>query len=115
MIEFLDILLGWPDLVVLVVLIALDAWIVARRIRLPSFAAVVGVPLFLVVLPLGSMMIEIDRFSADHRGMLTDGFELLYTWLRFPEYWVLGLGQLGLFLWSRRGEEDIPEASLPAE
>lgn len=93
--------LGWPDLVVLGAILALDVWIVASRRRIAVPIAVLGGALFLFVLPSVSMFLEIDRFAEAHRGQLTDGFERLYVFLRFPEYWILGLTQLGLFGWSR--------------
>lgn len=93
--------LGWPDFVVLGAILVLDVWIVASRARIAVPIAVLGGAMFLVVLPFTSMILELDRFTKEHRGQLTDGFEKLYVFLRFPEYWMLGLTQLGLYLWSR--------------
>ena len=44
-----------------------------------------------VVFPLFSMSLELARVEAN--GGWMDGFEVLYTWLCFPAYWLAGILQ----------------------
>jgi hypothetical protein len=58
--------------------------------------------LYCLVLPVLSMGIELER-ARRPPGVSVDGFEFLYTWLRFPMYWVLFVLQVSfLAIYSSR-------------
>jgi hypothetical protein len=54
------------------------------------------VPLYGFVLPSIAMVVEVTRYSAEWEGYVMDNFEMAYTFLRFSEYWALGVVQIGV-------------------
>jgi hypothetical protein len=59
-----------------------------------------GAFLFGFLVPLFSMMLELERVKL--HGGWTDSFEVLYTYLRFPMYWLIGFIQAVLTLIKRK-------------
>ncbi len=90
-------LLSWFDAFALAVLVVVNRyvwpkfenWSVLISYVLPS------APLFVVILPMISMVIELDRQepSGTH-----DSYESLYALLRFPQYWALGVVQYAIWI-----------------
>jgi len=85
-------LLGWFDAFILATLVVANRYLWSRFGRLPTLIiyALASVPLFGVLLPAISMCFELDRTLPTG---LHDSYEFLYTFLRFPQYWILGAVQ----------------------
>jgi hypothetical protein len=51
-----------------------------------------GILSYILILPFLSMAVEIERVSCEVG--IRDNFEILYTWFRFPLYWILFIIQV---------------------
>jgi hypothetical protein len=83
-------LVGYFDYFICVILITLNVLLWKKRFSV-LMGWLIGFLLFGFVLPFVSMLIEIQLYSADHK--CTDAFEYLYTYLKFPLYWAVGIVQ----------------------
>lgn len=97
------VLLSWFDACVLAALVILNWSLVGKMTGWQVFfgLVIVGLPLFGFLLPAISMGVELSRYEP--QGTY-DAFESAYTFLRFPQYWLVGSVQilvwLGMSLWS---------------
>ena len=83
-------LIGYFDYIVLGILLTLNAIYWRKRLNGKLGCLIVGL-VFGIVLPIISMKIEIARISKEFE--IIDGFNLLYTYFRFPMYWIIGISQ----------------------
>lgn len=87
-------LFGFFDLLVLAAVVLLD--LLLWRYRLPKkmdWKVVAGcLLLFVVVIPMYAARIE--AANAKRESLVIDGFELLYVWLRWPLWWIIGTVEL---------------------
>lgn len=86
-------LFGYFDLVILGVLIFLNIKNYGK-VHL-NLGCWIGVIVFGLVLPFISMSIELQIVQAN--GGWMDSFEVVYVYLRFPTYWMLGILQCIIF------------------
>lgn len=105
--EMIKILFGYFDLVVIIGLLYFNFrfWN-----KLSTFNNCLSTTIFFVtfglVLPLISMIVEIQLYS--NPG--DDAFNLLYTYFRFPVYWVIGVIQLIVIGFRLNKSNSIPNA-----
>lgn len=83
--------LGPFDIVILIAVIFYNYYQRNDKINKTQFI-LLALPVFGLALPLVSMMIEIALVKMT-KGV-TDSLETLYTFLRFPIYWILGVIQI---------------------
>ncbi len=89
--EFLELLLGYFDYVLLLILIIINGYYWRKLPKINScFSIIFFLCLFGFILPTISMFVEIRLNSSPG----DDAFNLLYTYFRFPVYWVIGLIQI---------------------
>lgn len=86
-------IIGYFDYIVLGVLIILNILFWRKTIK-RKIGCLLGGLLFGIALPIVSMSIEIDRVTEEMD--IIDNFTLLYTYFKFPIYWVTGALQSGL-------------------
>ncbi|BAX81826.1 hypothetical protein ALGA_3528 [Labilibaculum antarcticum] len=82
--------IGYFDCIVLGVLGILNAVYWYKRFNRKLGCLIIGLA-FGIILPMISMKIEIVRVSNEFE--IVDGFNLLYTYFRFPMYWIVGICQ----------------------
>lgn len=85
------LLYGAFDIIVIISLMLINLILWKIRINQNIGCLISGV-LFGLILPIISMGFEIDKVTA--RGEIIDNFEVLYTYFRFPVYWLIGIIQL---------------------
>ncbi|PXY01483.1 hypothetical protein DF185_08340 [Marinifilum breve] len=83
-------LIGYFDIIILGLLIVFNILFWKKRINGKIGCLIIGV-LFGVAFPYFSMKIELIRAKSEYE--MIDGFNLLYTTLRFPMYWLIGILQ----------------------
>ena len=84
------ILFGYFDIFILVILIFSNIKFYGK-INVKSGCGLSAL-IFGFLLPLISMLIELEIVKAN--GGWMDSFEVLYVYLRFPTYWVIGIIQV---------------------
>jgi hypothetical protein len=84
------VFIGYFDCIIIVILVLLNIYFCKKSLTTTVGCVISGV-LFGFILPAISMKIEIDRINA------MDAYELLYTYFRFPLYWIMGTIQLIIF------------------
>ncbi len=86
----MQIFFGYFDYLTLVILIFLNIkfWKEKADYKMGCF---VGGLLFGFILPLISMLIELEIVKSN--GGWLDSFEVSYTLLKFPTYWIIGILQ----------------------
>ena len=84
-------ILGYFDYAVIGILIFLNI-IFWKKEFTGKIGCLIGGLLFGFLIPAISMFIEIDR--VEKTIGIIDSFEVLYTYLRFPTYWTIGIVQL---------------------
>jgi len=85
-----SMIIGYFDYAVLVLVVGANAAYIKRygSSSLGCWLLLALGILFCLVLPILSMRVELER-TRRPAGVMVDGFELLYIWLRFPMYWIL--------------------------
>jgi hypothetical protein len=83
-------IIGYFDYIIFGVLVFLNAFFWKKRFK-QNIGCLIGLIVFGIVLPITSMFFEIRRYNAEYKYI--DAFELLYTYFRFPLYWVIGILQ----------------------
>jgi len=88
---------SWFDALAVVCLVVANKMIfrALNANRALVFCIIVSLPLFAIILPLVSMVVELDRSRPIG---LHDSYEFLYVYLRFPQYWVLGAVQFVIWV-----------------
>ena len=84
-------ILGYFDYIILAILIFLNIKFWKIEFRLKS-GCLIGLVLFGFLLPILSIFIELERVKLN--GGWMDSFEVVYTIIRFPTYWIIGIIQL---------------------
>lgn len=84
-------LLGYFDYIFFAVLIFLNIRYWNRNINWKIGCSIIAVS-FGIVLPIISIVIELNRVE-NTSGPWVDSFEVVYTYLRFPTYWIVGIIQ----------------------
>lgn len=84
-------LIGYFDYLIIGILIFLNIKFWEKNFSLKE-GCLISIGLFGVFLPIISIFIELERVKLN--GGWMDGFEVIYTFLRFPTYWIIGLIQL---------------------
>lgn len=83
-------IIGYFDYIVFTFLIALNVLFWRKKIK-EKPGCFIGFFVFSVILPLISIKVEINRYTSVYK--YTDSFELLYNYLKFPIYWIIGILQ----------------------
>lgn len=83
-------IIGYFDYIVFGILIFLNIKFWKKEIS-GKTGCIVGGLLFGFLLPLISLIIEVQRVKMTIGIM--DNFEVLYTYLKFPTYWIIGIAQ----------------------
>ncbi|MFW5700981.1 MAG: hypothetical protein ACOCWM_04765 [Cyclobacteriaceae bacterium] len=82
--------IGYFDYGVLFLLVIANIYFWKKNLKGKIGCLISGL-LFGIVLPIISMKIEITRISKEYE--IIDSFNLLYTYFRFPMYWIIGIFQ----------------------
>lgn len=85
-------LIGYFDYFIFVILIFLNIKYWKTNYKTKK-GCVFGVLLFGFLLPFISMIVELETV-----GQWVDSFEVVYTYLRFPMYWIIGVFQIVVIL-----------------
>ncbi len=83
---------GYFDYLIIGLLIFLNIKYWRTKIKWLRFIFLGGL-LFGFLLPFISMIVELE-FVESTKGGWTDNFEVWYTFMRFPTYWIIGFIQL---------------------
>lgn len=81
---------GYFDYAIIAILIVLNIVFWKKKIKYNT-GCIIGFLLFGIILPIVSQYIEVQRVK-DSIGIM-DNFEVLYTFFRFPLYWLIGILQ----------------------
>lgn len=87
--------IGYFDYIIFGILIFLNYIFWKRKIKL-GIGCLITLIVFGLLLPIASMGFEIHRYTKVYK--YTDAFELLYTYFRFPMYWMIGILQGSLMI-----------------
>lgn len=82
--------IGYFDYGVLFLLVIANVYFWKKNLK-GKIGCLISGFLFGIVLPIISMKIEMSRISKEYE--IIDGFNLLYTYFRFPMYWIIGIFQ----------------------
>jgi hypothetical protein len=92
--------IGYFDIFVFILLIIIN--IIFRKYKSSDWMYKYGcwlqifiIVLFALILPIFSIAVEIKIVNSKYG--LVDGFNVLYTYFRFPVYWVIGIIQLIIY------------------
>ena len=100
-------IIGYFDYLVIGILIFLNIKFWKKEISGKTGCLVGGI-LFGFLIPLISLIIEVQRVKMTIGIM--DSFEVLYTYLRFPTYWIIGIIQtviIGVKLSLKKDDQEI--------
>ncbi|MFO8147437.1 MAG: hypothetical protein R6U03_08620, partial [Gillisia sp.] len=86
---------GYFDYLIIALLIFLNIKYWRTKIKWLRFIFLGGL-LFGLLLPAISMIIELE--IVESQGGWIDNFEIWYTFMRFPTYWIIGFFQFVLLL-----------------
>ena len=86
-------IIGYFDFAVIGFLALINIMIWGKQIKGTIGCLIVGFILGLL-LPIISIKIEVDRVASERE--ILDNFTLLYTYFKFPIYWILGAIQIGI-------------------
>ena len=92
---------GYFDFITIGVLILINILIWGRKIK-NNIGCLIGGLIFGLILPVISQKIEIDSVASERA--VFDNFTLLYTYFKFPIYWVIGTIQIAII--SNRNEDE---------
>jgi hypothetical protein len=94
------------DLSILLLIISLDISILSkkRKVKLSNLTIMLFAIFFLFILPYLST--ELKSHLVHSRNEVVDGFNLLYLWLKWPIYWLVGAIEL-IFLFSFKRRTEI--------
>jgi hypothetical protein len=84
------IIAGYFDYAIIAILIILNIIFWKKKIKY-NVGCIIGFLLFGIMLPIASQYIEVQRVK-NSIGIM-DNFEVLYTFFRFPLYWLIGILQ----------------------
>jgi len=84
-------LIGYFDYLIIGILIFLNIKFWEKNFNFKE-GCLISIGLFGFILPIISIIIELQRVKLN--GGWMDGFEVIYTFLRFPTYWIIGFLQL---------------------
>lgn len=85
-----SIFLNYYDLIFLIVLNVLFYLIyIRKKIKLDRIQKITWILLFFIVIPLVSIKIELIQIF--NTFTVIDGFNLIYTYFRFPTWWIIGI------------------------
>jgi hypothetical protein len=87
-------IVGYFEAIVLVMLVLVNIFFWKKSIKQNVGCLITGL-LFGLILPMISQKIEIERVTSERE--IWDNYELLYTFLRFPIYWIVGAIQSAVF------------------
>ncbi len=94
---------GYFDYLITGVLLTLNLIFWNKRIK-RKIGCLIGGILFGLALPFISMSLEIERVTAELE--VIDNFTLLYTYFKFPIYWIIGGLQSGLIQYRNKKAAD---------
>ncbi len=84
-------IIGYFDFIILALLIFLNIKFWNTEINW-KIGCLMGIIILGIVLPFVSIIIELEVVKAT-KGVWMDSFEVVYTILRFPTYWIIGIIQ----------------------
>ena len=96
-------IIGFFDFIVVGVLVLLNVLYWGKTIKTKS-GCLIGGLIFGLILPVMSQKIEIDRVASER--IIMDNFTLLYTYFKFPIYWIIGALQTLIVVRKDKGEEN---------
>lgn len=82
--------IGYFDYIIFGLLLLFNVLYWKKRLNGKIGCLIIGI-LFGVAIPFVSMKIELIRVKSEFE--MIDGFNLLYTFFRFPMYWIIGILQ----------------------
>ena len=86
-------IIGTFDLAVVGILEPINFLYWGKKIK-QNIGCLIGGLLFGLVLPVISQKIEIDRVASERE--VWDNFELLYTYFKYPLFWIIGGRQIAM-------------------
>lgn len=93
--ESIFMFFGIHDILLLSLMVIIySRFLKSKRKKVRGLLFFTYVILFLYLIPLFAATFEAQRvlYFEKINGDLIDGFNLLYAWLRFPQYWIIGIG-----------------------
>lgn len=92
-------IIGNFDFVVIGILVLLNILTRGKKIK-NNIGCLIGGLIFGLIVPIISQKLEIDRVASERE--ILDNFTLLYTYFKFPIYWIIGAIQIAVI--SRNGD-----------
>lgn len=92
-------LIGYFDYLIIGILLTFNILLIKKKLNRAIKISIIVVG-FGLILPMISMKIEIVKVSSEHE--ITDSFNLLFTFFKFPLYWGLGIIQGIIFLINKK-------------
>jgi len=86
-------IIGSFDFILFAVLICMNVVLWGKKVKY-NIGCLAVVLIFGLALPISSMKLEIDRVASERE--ILDNFTLLYTYLKFPIYWIIGAIQIAI-------------------
>lgn len=94
-------IIGNFDLVAIGILVLINILIWGKKIK-NNIGCIIGGLIFGLILPIISQKLEIDRVASERE--ILDNFTLLYTYFKFPIYWIIGAIQIAII--SKKSEDE---------
>ena len=82
---------GFLDYFLIAIIVFFNVWFWSKKIDV-KIGCLFVVLLFGFVFPVTSMLVELEIVKS--QGGWIDNFEVAYTYLKFPIYWVIGIIQI---------------------
>ncbi len=109
----IDILFGWVDLGILLLVVIINILIWKNKIKTNSWFYILTVICFVFVLPFLSATAELKMYDRGIGGLKPDAHELLYVYLRFPTYWIIGVIEIISLLIMKKNKSTPNNVWLP--
>lgn len=94
-------IVGYFDFILIGILFLINTLIWGKKIK-NNIGCLIGGLFFGLILPIISQKIEVDRVASERE--ILDNFTLLYTYFKFPIYWIIGAIQIQII--SKKGEDE---------
>ena len=94
------------DLSILLLIISLDLSIISKKLKITLSKLTISLFIISFLLILPYLSTELESHLVHSRNEVIDGFNLLYLWLKWPIYWLVGAIEL-IFLFSSKRRTEI--------
>lgn len=95
-------IIGYFDFVVIGTLVLINVLTIRKKIKSNIGCLIIGL-IFGLILPIISQKLEVDRVA--NGRVIFDNFTLLYTYFKFPLYWIIGIILISMITKRNQNEE----------